>query len=170
MVADWRFCPQCGARIEPSQGCARCDACGFVHYDASASTASAVLVDAAGRVLLARRAIEPERGKWDLPGGFLEAGEHPLDGLRRELHEETGLAVEPLELLGIWMDVYGEAATPTLNLYWLCRADGQPLAADDVDEVRWFAADELPPPGELAFRVNVLVLDAWRQQHPQRAV
>jgi ADP-ribose pyrophosphatase YjhB (NUDIX family) len=169
MVADWRFCPQCGARIERSERRAECGACGFVHYDASAPTASAVLVDDAGRVLLARRAFEPEHGKWDLPGGFLEAGEHPLDGLRRELHEETGLAVEPVELLGIWMDVYGNAGAATLNLYWLCRADGEPSAADDIDEVRWFSADALPPPEELAFRANALVLDAWRQQHAQRA-
>jgi 8-oxo-dGTP diphosphatase len=115
-------------------------------------------------VLLARRAIDPERGKWDLPGGFLESGEHPLDGLRRELHEETGLDVDPVRFLGVWMDVYGDSGGSTLNLYWLCRADGEPHAADDIDEVRWFAADELPSAGELAFTVNALVLAAWREQ------
>jgi len=62
------------------------------------------------------------------------------------------------------MDVYGASGEPTLNLYWVCRAEGKPVAADDVEEVRWFAADELPPDGELAFRVNALVLAAWRQQ------
>ncbi len=58
-------------------------------------------------MLLARRKFEPQAGKWDLPGGFLEEDEEPLDGLRRELREETGVEIEPLELAGIWADRYG---------------------------------------------------------------
>jgi ADP-ribose pyrophosphatase YjhB (NUDIX family) len=164
MFADWSFCPRCGARIGVAGGRASCNACGFVAYAKSAPTASALIVDDAGRVLLARRAIEPDKDKWDLPGGFLEEGEHPLDGLRRELHEETGLDIEPRRFLGIWMDVYGDTRESTLNLYWLARAEGEPHAADDVAELRWFPPDALPPSGELAFRVNKLVLDAWREQ------
>ena len=55
-------------------------------------------------MLLGRRGNEPGIGRWDIPGGFLEEGEHPLDALRRELLEETGLEIEPLDLLGIWME------------------------------------------------------------------
>ena len=169
MLAEWTHCPRCGAHIDVEGRKAHCAACGYTQYESSSPTASAVLVDEAGRVLLARRAIDPERGKWDLPGGFLETGEHPLDGLRRELREETGLDVEPQEFLGVWMDVYGDTGEATLNLYWVCRAPGEPHAADDIDEVRWFAPDELPGDGELAFTVNALVLAAWRQQQPERA-
>jgi 8-oxo-dGTP pyrophosphatase MutT (NUDIX family) len=53
-----------------------------------------------GRVLIGRRKIEPRKGHWDLPGGFLEEGELPLDGLRREFLEETGLDVRPVEWIG----------------------------------------------------------------------
>ena len=116
-------------------------------------------------MLLARRAAEPFKGRWDIPGGFLEEGEHPLDGLRRELREETGLEVEPREFLGAWMDRYGGESTAeaTLNLYWTARAQsGEALAADDVDDLRWFQADELPAPNELAFENVPLVLAAWR--------
>jgi 8-oxo-dGTP diphosphatase len=105
-------------------------------------------------VLLARRAYEPEAGKWDLPGGFLEEDEDPLDGLRRELREETGVEIEPLELAGIWADRYGglEGATATLNLYWTARiVSGEPEPADDVSELRWFSLEDLPPDEELAF-------------------
>jgi ADP-ribose pyrophosphatase YjhB (NUDIX family) len=166
MIADWHFCPHCGTAIEPHAGKAHCDACGNVEYDKSAPTASALVVDREGRVLLAKRAIEPDKGKWDCPGGFLEAGEHPLDGLRRELREETGLDVEPLRFHGAWMDEYGESKEPTLNLYWICRADGEPQPDDDVAELRWFAPDELPGEDELAFHANARVLDAWRNQQP----
>lgn len=164
MLAEWRHCPRCGAHIDVEGRKAHCETCGYTQYESSSPTASAVLVDDAGRVLLARRAVDPERGKWDLPGGFLESGEHPLDGLRRELREETGLAVDPVHFLGVWMDVYGESGEATLNLYWVCRAGGEPHAADDIDEVRWFAPDDLPSDGELAFTVNALVLAAWREQ------
>jgi 8-oxo-dGTP diphosphatase len=128
------------------------------------------VTDAAGRVLLARRAGEVFHGYWDLPGGFLDEGEHPLDGLRRELREETGLEVEPQEFIGVWMDRYGEAedAHATLNLYWTARAAaGEEVAADDVSELRWFEPDALPPPEELAFHIAD-VLATWRQQHAQR--
>ena len=104
-----------------------CPECGFVAYASSKATTSALVEDAEGRLLLARRAIEPFKGRWDTPGGFLEEGEHPLDGLRRELREETGLEVEPVDFLGVWMDRYGGGSTAeaTLNLYWTARVTGR---------------------------------------------
>ena len=118
-------------------------------------------------MLLARRAGEVFHGYWDLPGGFLEEGEHPLDGIRRELLEETGLEVHPEDFVGVWMDRYGDGddAHATLNLYWTARiVGGDPEAADDVSELGWFAPDEFPPPQQLAFHIGE-VLATWRQQH-----
>jgi ADP-ribose pyrophosphatase YjhB (NUDIX family) len=144
-----------------------CASCGFVCYASSKATACAVVVDEDGRVLLARRAFEPFKDYWDLPGGFLEEGEHPLDGLRRELLEETGLQVEPLEFLGVWMDRYGgdSTADATLNLYWTARATGgEPRPADDVTELAWFEPAELPGPDELAFDNVPKVIAAWLER------
>jgi 8-oxo-dGTP diphosphatase len=87
--------------------------------------------------------------------------------MRRELREETGLEVEPLDFLGAWMDRYGgdSTAQATLNLYWTARAvAGEPAPADDVDDLRWFARDELPGPDALAFENVPLVLAAWRRR------
>jgi ADP-ribose pyrophosphatase YjhB (NUDIX family) len=146
-----------------------CPDCGLVEYASSEPTASAILRDGGGRILLARRAVDPERGKWDLPGGFVEAGEHPLDALRRELREEAGVDVEPLDLAAIEMDVYGDddGSPWTLNLYWEARlVSGDPRPDDDVAELRWFAPEELPADDELAFRVNARVLARYRGSPP----
>ena len=163
-LTEWRWCPRCREELQREETRVECPACGFVAYASSKATAGA-LVEDGSRVLLARRAHAPFEGHWDIPGGFLEEGEHPLDGLRRELHEETGLDVEPVEFLGIWMDHYGgdSTAEATLNLYWTARATaGDAAPADDVSELRWFEADELPPTEELAFENVPLVLAAWR--------
>jgi 8-oxo-dGTP diphosphatase len=140
-----------------------------VAYANSKPTAGALCEDGEGRVLLARRAHEPFKGRWDIPGGFLEEGEHPLDGVRRELREETGLEIEPLEFLGAWVDRYGgdSTAEATLNLYWTARPiSGEPEPADDVSELAWFEADRFPAPSELAFENVAQVLAAYRRLRP----
>jgi ADP-ribose pyrophosphatase YjhB (NUDIX family) len=166
ILHGWRFCPRCAGRLDKREEGVHCAACGFVGYANSAPTASALVEDERGRVLLSLRAVEPYVGKWDIPGGYLEEGEHPLDGLRRELWEETSLEIEPGELMGIWMDWYGDGpeANATLNIYWTARITrGEPVAADDVAELRWFAPDELPSPAEVAFPNTIDVLAAWRR-------
>jgi ADP-ribose pyrophosphatase YjhB (NUDIX family) len=167
VLDGWRLCPRCGSRLERSDGRVDCAACGFVFYANAAPTASALCFDSDGRLLLARRAHEPFRGLWDTPGGFLEEGEHPLDALRRELLEETGLEVEPGEFFGVWLDRYGadDDDRVTLNLFWTARVvGGDAKPDDDVAELRWFALDELPGPDELAFRRLPDVLAAFREQ------
>ena len=168
-LAGWRWCPKCREELRGADSRVECPACGFVGYASSKATSGGLCVDGQGRVLLARRRAEPFKGRWDIPGGFLEEGEHPLDGLRRELREETGLEVEPLEFLGAWMDRYGgdSTAEATLNLYWTARVvSGEPEAADDVSELNWFEADKLPAPDELAFENVPLVLEAYRRLRP----
>jgi ADP-ribose pyrophosphatase YjhB (NUDIX family) len=146
LLDEWRFCPRCGAAVEPADGRAECASCGYVAYANPAPAACALCVDEAGRILLTRRAWEPYAGMWDLPGGFLHEDEHPLDALRRELAEETGLDVQPTRWFG---DEPG--ARWVLNLVWEARVTGgEPAPADDVSELGWFARDELPPLDEVA--------------------
>jgi 8-oxo-dGTP diphosphatase len=168
-LVGWTYCPRCRAGLTREDAKrVECRGCGFVAYGNSEPTACALCVDDDGRVLLARRAADVFQGYWDLPGGFLEEGEHPLDAMRRELREETGLEIEPTDFVGIWMDRYGDAddAPATLNLYWAARVvGGEPAPADDVSELRWFALDELPSRDELAFHIAD-VLSAFRNQHP----
>lgn len=166
-LAGWKYCPRCRTSLAGDRRRLECPDCGLAVYASPKPTACALVTDSQGRLLLARRRDEPFAGCWDLPGGFVEEDEHPLAALRRELLEETGLEVEPLEFIGVWMDRYGggDDARATLNLYWVARiVGGEAQAADDVSELGWFAPDQLPGPGETAFHVAD-VLAAWRHQY-----
>ena len=164
----WRLCPRCGTELEGDETRLACPSCGSVYYAHSAPAVSAIVVDDEGLVLLARRAPEPDAGLWDTPGGFLEEGESPRAGLRRELLEETGLEVEPTRFLDAYMDTYGEGprAAWVLNLVWECGlAAGRIEAADDVSELRWFAPDALPSEDEYAFRWLAPFFREWASAH-----
>jgi ADP-ribose pyrophosphatase YjhB (NUDIX family) len=165
----WRHCPRCATELQRDEGKVECPACGFVEYANSKPTSSAAIFDDEGRVMLSRRGIEPAAGKWDFPGGFVEEGEHPLDCLHRELDEEAGVSLRDTEFLGVFMDWYETAGrnVATLNLYWTARiGEGTPEPADDVEEFRFFALDEIPE-GELAFAnlADVVSVLRRRQQH-----
>lgn len=155
----WRFCPRCGNAVEPEESHLRCTSCGE-RYWANALPAVQVLLERGGRVLLARRGIEPRLGYWDLPGGFAEETEPPELAVRRELHEETGLSLDTAELLRIDIEPYGDRFV--FSVTYRVTATGDPAPADDVVELRWFAASELP--AEMAFPGQETVLRDWAQQ------
>jgi NADH pyrophosphatase NudC (nudix superfamily) len=110
-MPKYQFCPQCATplawRIEPEDGGdkrrLRCPACDFTHYDNPTPVLAAVIecADRDGQLLLARNAAWTHR-VFALITGFMEAGETPEDGIRREVKEETNLDVDELRLLGVW--------------------------------------------------------------------
>jgi 8-oxo-dGTP diphosphatase len=100
------------------------------------------------RIVLVKRAHPPIQGQWSIPGGVLEVGELLRDAAIREAREETGLIVEPGELLGVFDRVLRHADGRVQYHYvlidFLCRPVGGKLqAGGDADEVRWFAPEEL---------------------------
>jgi 8-oxo-dGTP diphosphatase len=104
------------------------------------------------RALLVRRATEPLKGEWSVPGGMLELGEKLRDGLRREVLEETGLEVDPGEVLDVFDSIFRDEQGRTQYHYvlidYLCRAiSDDAKAASDVSEVRWVREDELAAMG-----------------------
>jgi 8-oxo-dGTP diphosphatase len=121
----------------------------------------AVIIEA-DRVLLIRRGTAPLLGEWSLPGGVLECGETLREATVREAREETGLAVEPLEMLGVYerviRDEDGRVRYHYVLIDFLCRpADGDLKAGSDAAAVRWFTRDELPALN-LAFDATDVVL------------
>jgi mutator protein MutT len=101
-----------------------------------------------GRVLLVKRGHAPLQGKWSIPGGVLEVGETLRKAVVREAHEETGLTIEPGELLGVFErvvpDEQGRMRYHYVLIDFLCRrVAGELIPADDAEEARWFRRDEL---------------------------
>ncbi len=111
-----------------------------------------------GRVLLVKRGHAPLLGEWSIPGGVLEVGETVREAAMREACEETGLTVEPRELLGVFdrvlRDESGRVRYHYVLIDFLCRRTaGDSCAAGDADEVRWFTPEEvgrLPLPKDTA--------------------
>jgi 8-oxo-dGTP diphosphatase len=101
------------------------------------------------RVVLVKRAHPPLQAQWSIPGGVLEVGEFVRDAAVREAREETGLTVEPVELLGVYDRVLRNPEQRVQYHYvlidFLCRrVAGDLAAASDASEVRWFTREELP--------------------------
>lgn len=101
-----------------------------------------------GRALLVRRDTEPLRGEWSVPGGMLELGETLRDGVRREVLEETGLEVEPGEVLDVFDSIFTDGLGRTQYHYvlidYLCRpVSGEAHPGSDVSDVRWVSANAL---------------------------
>jgi 8-oxo-dGTP diphosphatase len=163
LIAGWKTCPRCAHALEREPHAARCPNCGLSVYATPAPTASAILTDDDGRVMIARRSGDPGAGLWDLLGGFIEEGEDALEALHREVREETALEIEPIEFLGVYPDRYGDGGVYTLNLYWTARVTGGELRIDDeLAEVAWVAPDELPADDEFAFANTIQALADWK--------
>ncbi len=101
-----------------------------------------------GRALIVRRATEPLKGEWSIPGGLVELGEKLVDAVKREVLEETGLIVEPGEVLelfdSIWRDNEGRFQYHYVLVDYLCRVVGGELeAASDVSDARWISPEEI---------------------------
>ena len=107
----------------------------------------AVILDQ-GRVVLVKRKFPPLAGEWSIPGGRLETGETLYQGVIREAREETGLTVDPSELLGVYDRLLRDDAGRVLYHYvlidFLCRRiAGELHAGGDADDARWFSKEEL---------------------------
>lgn len=146
-LAEARFCPRCGRPAEvdfPRR--IVCPHCGYSAYCNPSPVASAIPVDADGRIILLRRGFDPGRGRWTFPGGFVDLGESVEAAARREVQEELCLEVE----LGPLIGVYSRPQDRVVLIVYRARALGPPQTTAEAPEVRAFAPGEIPW-DELAF-------------------
>jgi ADP-ribose pyrophosphatase YjhB (NUDIX family) len=134
-----------------------CPDCGYVAYENPKVVAGAV-VSVGGRILMCRRAIEPRKGYWTLPAGFLELHESPEDGARREAWEEACARISIDALLGVY-------SIPRISqvqlIYRATLAEPGFSAGPESAEVRLFGWDEIPW-SDLAFPSVRWALDDYR--------
>lgn len=153
------FCLRCGTALVQADRYGRlrkvCQACDWVYF-ADPKVAAATLIERDGEVLLVRRSVDPARGLWTLPAGFVDAGEDPAKAAERECLEETGLRVEVIELLTV---LFGQEHPRGAHIIIFYKAEilsGIITAGDDVDRVAFFPRSELPP---LAFSTTQRVME-----------
>ena len=141
-----RYCSACAGVLDAGRPHPACTACGRLTYRDPKVGVGAVVRDEAGRLLLVQRGVQPGKGRWALPAGYVDAGEDPRAAAAREVLEETGLVVE----VGAVVDVYtATGGGASFFLAFSARVvGGQLLAGDDALDAGFFADDALP---ELAF-------------------
>lgn len=142
----FNYCPNCGSKLDGQEEPQTCQSCGHVHYHNPKPTVT-VLPVKDGKVLLCVRGHEPKKGAIDIVGGFLEYGEDPKEGARREAKEETGLDIEPEEILCSQTDTYEYAGInhSIVTITYLAKIiSGEAVAGDDADSLMWVPIKDLP--------------------------
>ncbi len=166
------FCSRCGSRLDfgfvdgEHRHRLACSACGFVAYVNPRLVATTIPVTDAGECVLIRRGIEPGLGRWAQPGGFLEVDETVTQGAIRETLEETGLLVEPGEIVGLYSRL--EAAIVVV-VFEARIVGGSPAPTPEALEVETFAPEAIPWEG-VAFNTTLWALRDWvRLRRPDLA-
>lgn len=161
---DWlRFCPRCASPLAERETLGQlrpvCLACGFIFFH-DPKVAVVVLLFDQGRVLLVQRGMDPERGKWALPAGYVDFGEDPRAAALRELAEETGLEGRITGLIDMYPPDPDGRPNPAIVLAFRAeRIGGDLRPGDDADAVNFFAVSELPK--DIAFRSSQDLLTRW---------
>lgn len=160
---QWNYCPVCATPLELRDDgeskrphCLRCGR--FYYSNPIPATCCLVLLD--GKLLLGRRAIEPCRGQWALPGGFVEFGETTEAAALRELKEETGLIGRQLHLIGVTTKPSRLSGYVVVLGYHVSVWEGEPVPGSDLESLEFFAAETRPPLALAAHRELTALFDA----------
>ena len=155
------YCPYCGDRVHGTYASAgTCVGCNREIF-ANSRPAAGVFICRGEKVLLVQRGVEPAKGKWDIPGGFLEEGESAEDGACREVMEELGYELFHDDLLLVSTQVNPWPAGAVLDVLFEAEAPpGEPRVDSDVSACCWFPIDNFPD--DIAFEASRVALERWR--------
>ena len=170
-IADsLKFCSRCGSALVlaaiPGEDRERlaCDNCGHIVYVNPRLVVTTFPITDAGEIVLIRRGIEPGKGAWAQPGGFLEVDETVHEAAIRETWEETGLLVQPGEIIGLYTRL--EASVVTIA-FEARIVGGTAAPTPEASEVVAFAPDRIPWSG-IAFKTTTIALRDWfDRRHPE---
>lgn len=156
----FKYCPDCGHQGTVStknQTEYKCNDCGWTTWNNAKATV-AILFVKDGKLLVSKRAIEPMKGRYDLPGGFVDFGEGAYDAVIREAHEETGIKLQPedIELIDAYKNRYLPTVSTIDMIFWVHRWEGEFTPSDDSEELTWKDPDFINDP---SFSVPYPALD-----------
>ena len=158
------FCVRCGNVLEKRErfGAERpvCIKCDYTHFF-DPKVAAAMWLTQNNKLLLVRRAIEPAKGLWTIPGGFVDAWETPAETASRECAEETGLRVITSKLLDLVPNQNQSSRAGFVIFYTGQIISGDLKAGDDADAVDWFSINHLP---EIAFYATQTMINRWKEK------
>ena len=142
-----KFCSRCATLMETRQIADKlrriCPNCGFIHFtDPKVGVGVFVVQD--GQILLVRRTMHPEIGKWSIPAGFVDEGEDPQETAVREALEETNLHVTIESLIDVYHNPPGQGGASIFIMYKARLLGGTLQAGDDADAAAFFPLDDLP--------------------------
>lgn len=156
-----RYCSICGGALTTelidNRSRLICKGCNHVHYENPIPSVTA-LIERQGGVLLVRRAVEPGKGDWCLPGGFIESGETITAAAAREVKEETNLDCRITGILDACSDLDGFYGDVLVVCYRAEILGGELKAGDDAMDLGFFKEDNLP---RLAFRCHARFLEKF---------
>lgn len=150
-IVNFRYCLRCGAEGIGIEGTnvVKCSGCGFVFYLNTAAAVAALITDDEGKLLITVRAKEPARGRWDLPGGFVDPGESAEDALRREVKEELNLDIISMTYLSSAPNLYEykQVTYSVVDFAYLCQVKDidQARPQDDVASLLLKSPAEIDP-------------------------
>ena len=155
-----KYCPYCRAPLSYREVENRerlvCTGCNRIIYENPIPATAAVVRDEDKKILLVKRSVEPKKGMWCLPGGFVELDETPEQACLRELYEETNLTGEIDRLMGIYPGHSAVYKSVLVIGYLIGRYQGLLNAGDDCEEAGFFDVRRLPT---IAFRSHRTLLD-----------
>ena len=144
-----RFCAYCGEKLieKPFQerNHRYCQTCDRIHYENPLPAVAALVPSQNGQLLLVKRAVEPAKGQWCLPGGFIEIDESIEEAVLRELREETGVEGKIGQLVDFFSQRSPLYGALLIFGYRVTLLGGELQAGDDAQEARFFDINDLPP-------------------------
>lgn len=162
----FRFCPHCGTENADCGSVPfRCGECGFAHFFGPVAAVGALITNEQAELLLVRRARDPGKGKWGLPGGFVDRDESVEQGLAREVLEETNLRITQCDYLTSHPNHYDYRGivAPVLDMFYLCQvkepAEIQ-LEVEELEHHQWVRPTDAHLQN-MAFESNRLAIEQW---------